>query len=1768
MKKLTPFLLFGILFLLPFAICTPNAFAASYLECSCFCPDSNTCDDRSNWELGLYPEYFACRDGSGPTCNPDPGPTDPTDPDPTDPTDPGPTDPTDPGPTDPTDPDPTDPTDPDPTDPGPTDPGPTDPEPTDPPGPTDEQRAAAEEALRAMQETLSRTQAAAILKNLVISLADELDSAEIALLLHQANIKVEEERARQAREAAARHSDEMMLFPPMVGDFVELQVEEEEGRRNDIEGENKNAQGPTGGDPVILASGFEDYRVQDLSYKDIRTNIEIIRRYRSNLKETLGSLGYGWVFNYDTHLVVGRTPFLKEKMELTADLANQASALVSQVEAELLKAEEALAKARQFEAQAQEAAALIGDLKSRIETNLVTLNGHVQAAEDAARLSEEKAAIANLPDADESAGKARQYANQAAHDAAQAAAAQNGVNQKHVEAAQTLADIQGDVSGMPPVIEDIRRTGQEVGRNAADMAREAADAAEAVRLVEERFPLDPWPEDPARYFGADYVKLITVTGTPILFRMENNGDYKPVSDDGRYTDTMTPINGGYRITTKYGYQNDYLNTGAGTSLLARKTDPNNNTITFTREGDRLTTITDSSGRETTLAYNESGYIGKITDPYGHEHQYAYANDNLAAYTDPAGHVWRYGYSEDRHLVSRSDPEGGVYQFFYDHRGRVTKEIDKEGYTFTYDYDPENRTTTMTDRRGLTTTYHYNASHRVEREVYADGTQRLFTYDERNNRTSVTNENGETTSFTYDAMNNITSRTDALGNVTRYTYEPDFNRMTNRTDALGETREFSYDANGNRIRIVREDGAAREIAYNSRGLAVSVTDENGHTTRLTYNPYGQVAEVIFPDGARRLYDADIMGRLLSVTDENGHTTDVEYTPLGRVERVVDPLGGETNVVYDAMARPVEITNANGNTWFYAFTPRSNLAQITDPLGNTMAYTYDGSNNRVQKLYPNRTGVDYTYDARNRLVEKRTFPGGRETRYAYDAAGRRTSVEDANGHVTLFERDALGRLVVRTDANGHSIQYDYDALGSLLRVVDPNGNPMTYTFDERRRMASETNAIGAATLFSYDPRGNLAAKQKPDGSRIQYAYDTRNRLVEVAYPDGTAKTYAYDAVGNLVEAAGDDTTETRQYDAGNRLIETTDSHTGKRIAYTYDLAGNRLSMTDPENGRHQYRYNDSNRLTAFVDPEGLVTTYAYDEMSRVIQASFPNGTETRWNFNSDNRLASVISESDAKGITSAFAYTYDNVGNRLSMTEEDGYITTYQYDNIYQLTAVDYPDRPRGGGDDDDDDGDDDDGDDDNKPAAGLPDMVTYTYDPAGNRLQQTRDAEVTDYQYNEANQMLSAGETQYGYDANGNRVSKSEGRHLTRYQYNYDNLLSELIDEKGRATTTYTYDAFMRRTAKETIKRGDDDDDDDDDDDRSRKETRFLYDGLRVLQEMSGSSQKHIAAYYRANGRMVARQEYKARDSRYKKRSQKKRLYYEHDGLGSVAGLTNHRGKLKTRYRYDAFGEVVEGSLKNNPYAFTGKRLDTESGLYHFHFRQYDPETGVWTTPDPISIWGGMNLYRYVRNNPINRVDFLGLEDGDATGGDAGMGGDGDGPSGPGGATGNGPEGGDGDGGGDSGAGGDNDSDAAASDPQGDGDTDSNESGNNGSNSGQASGGIPSAGELGIGNPGSYGGQNTGLSMGGSNGMGTGNDPNGEYGGQTNPCVSNPMNTILGHIARTAFTMGLRGALVGLEASRGHPVGALAGGVGGAMVGGAIGGVSGVGAVAVGGGPCR
>ncbi len=94
-------------------------------------------------------------------------------------------------------------------------------------------------------------------------------------------------------------------------------------------------------------------------------------------------------------------------------------------------------------------------------------------------------------------------------------------------------------------------------------------------------------------------------------------------------------------------------------------------------------------------------------------------------------------------------------------------------------------------------------------------------------------------------------------------------------------------------------------------------------------------------------------------------------------------------------------------------------------------------------------------------------------------------------------------------------------------------------------------------------------------------------------------------------------------------------------------------------------------------------------------------------------------------------------------------------------------------------------------------------------------------------------------------------------------------------------------------------------------------------------------------------------------------------------LTDGKGKVEQAYGYDAFGNPYEGGHRRGEdqrgvteYLYNGKRYDAAVGLYDYGFRDYNPQLGRWTTPDPIK--AGHNWYAYVNNDPINFVDPLGL----------------------------------------------------------------------------------------------------------------------------------------------------------------------------------------------------
>ena len=98
-------------------------------------------------------------------------------------------------------------------------------------------------------------------------------------------------------------------------------------------------------------------------------------------------------------------------------------------------------------------------------------------------------------------------------------------------------------------------------------------------------------------------------------------------------------------------------------------------------------------------------------------------------------------------------------------------------------------------------------------------------------------------------------------------------------------------------------------------------------------------------------------------------------------------------------------------------------------------------------------------------------------------------------------------------------------------------------------------------------------------------------------------------------------------------------------------------------------------------------------------------------------------------------------------------------------------------------------------------------------------------------------------------------------------------------------------------------------------------------------------------------------------------YYHYDGLGSVAALSDSDGDTVQVYEYDVYGQVAASDPNHpNPFLFTGRRYDTETGLYYYRARYYNASIGRFLQTDPIGYGDGMNMYAYCANNSVNSID--------------------------------------------------------------------------------------------------------------------------------------------------------------------------------------------------------
>lgn len=1130
---------------------------------------------------------------------------------------------------------------------------------------------------------------------------------------------------------------------------------------------------------------------------------------------------------------------------------------------------------------------------------------------------------------------------------------------------------------------------------------------------------DPDNPAPAAPTSADLIDGVTYGEGSVTGRTNEWGNWLEVTDGTNRTITYerdeannvtgmtlpnsdclnaTYDNNGNLLTTT---RMDAMNCG-----LSQPLDVQTTAYTYELRFNQIKTYTDAEGNITTYIYDyeegigEQGLLIRVEHPVVEDENgiptvptvsYTYNSWGLLeTETDARGTATRYMYTQGTSeeasngtnplfapgvtpvpglLTSVIQDDGGfnlttTYKDFNALGNPMTIIVPGGNNVTHYVYDEMGRVTSQTDAVGIVTLSEYdNQGHLVRRiaDYTPDGVTghnvvTIYTYNTANRlineRTAADGLVVETNYF-YDINGNLTRQVDGLGHVTTFFYD-DANRLISQTDPTNEATFHTYDDNGRLESVTDADGYIHRTTYDQFGRTESqIQDENGLdlTTSYTYDLNNNLLTVTAPDGTTNCYEYDSHNRRTAEVQDCGPggeslRTEFAYDLNGNLIYTTDYRGVVTYNEYDALNRLRLTRQADGD------------------LNLETTYTYNVVDGNLESTSDERGIItSYTYGDLNRLETncQDTGTGGLNicTTYGYDRLGNQQSVTNPDGVTTFTEYNAFG-LPVQIIADygvgrlNATTSFGYNNALNQVRYTDTNGNSTLYTYTPRNQVASEQYADGTTVAYTYDGRGNIQIRTNQSGHIFTYLYDGVSRPTTISFSTGGQQAFSYDEMGRVIQATEtlNGHTSTVVYDYNNLgdlnfTYQTIDGVGGTawQVNYSYDYLNGTYTVFYPSGARRDYALDPLGRLDVVLDNNAiLVADYDYQDVASFMTVEFGNGVIGRTDYDSLRRIEEVQATQGATTLAD-YVYGYDSVGNRTFMqrVHKSGVADVYQYDNLYQLTQLWY-------------------GANNTNPQniTSYDTLQTYDLDGVGNRLEVTVDdgSQVTPQLYGPHNgQQLTNSMNRYeevdgsplAYDERGNTLADG----ITDHSYSYDILNRQIaVDE----TTEYLYDAMGRRVAK--IVDG--------------VTTYYLYDKrFRVIEERDSSN--NWTARYTYGGGIDEILTMERGGNTY---------YYHRDALGNVTEVTNSGGNLVERYEYDVYGKPfffdgnyapLAASFISNPYLFTGREYDPESGNYYYRARIYSPALGRFLSMDPMGYGAGdANLYRYVFNNPVNLTDPSGL----------------------------------------------------------------------------------------------------------------------------------------------------------------------------------------------------
>ena len=851
---------------------------------------------------------------------------------------------------------------------------------------------------------------------------------------------------------------------------------------------------------------------------------------------------------------------------------------------------------------------------------------------------------------------------------------------------------------------------------------------------------------------------------------------------------------------------------------------------------------------------------------------------------------------------------------------------KEQYGQTYDYDDKGNVTSVVDLANTNSTFTYYGN-QMARMINPSGSKYLYSYDGKQQLKFSISTDGQEYGFTYDDKGNVT-----------------------KAEISARKPAASVQSGGEYILVNAYSGLA--IGSGTSGI------EKEAAKTYNYNPASKIQHF----------------KLESVSGKSGvyYFKAVNYADRYFTVKNSSSSAGEGIWMCkkdNSTAQQFKLVKQSDGT-FGIFTGTTSFNMCLDPYIDsweikTGAYIKQNNCEKdklmgsqkwyfmpVEESYDRSVVTQSSYTESKNFVSSSTDERGNVTEYSYnETKGLLNSTSNANGVETQYTYDANNDALLSVSSGGVTNRYSYS--NDLLQNINVNDH-LQYKFAYDHFGKTTANYVGNGTdwrtlsTIQYNDAGLMTKQTYGNGDYIEFSYDNLDRQTQTRYNGNNSQrvTYSYGNNGSVAQITDYYTnTNTRfVYDLADRVVSQRE-YTGTAMSggalrsytdFTYASKTNYLTGI-----RHYsplgtqnigYRYGTISKGEMPDQIYGVTwngaekVSYTYDPLGRLTNrkvGSF-NNAYTYEDVGTDKTTTLVKSVSTPAG---TYSYTYDNIGNILSITDGT-YTSSYEYDSLNQLVRA-------------------------NDERAGK----TYTYSYSNGNITEMKEYAYTTGELGEA---VDTQTWQYGDGVWSDLVTQFNG-----YTITYDEIGNPVsVDDRelswrGRQLTqitdgeneiSYAYNGDGQRVSK-TV---------------NGEKTEYIYNGDILAGQKTGNTV--LVFMYDNNGDPFG---FVYSGTEY---------YYVKNAQNDVTAIASADGTIIANYYYDPWGRLIEITGDSalaylNPIRYRSYYYDSETELYYLNTRYYSPDLCRFMNADGYIQTGqgilDKNMFAYCLNNPVNMLDQTG-----------------------------------------------------------------------------------------------------------------------------------------------------------------------------------------------------